>query len=114
MDSSRLVCNIKKKLAEACGKGISEQMVRSALVDFQKHGFLTKQSTGKSTKGYTVITVENWEFYQKNEETQPSNQPVNQPSTNQAPTTNKNEKNNIYSQIQDFYREAVAIVIDNK
>lgn len=101
----------RKKLAEACGKGISEQMVRSALVDFQKHGFLTKQSTSKSTKGYTLITVENWELYQGYEENQPSNKPIIQPSINQASTTNKNEKNeknNIYSRVIDHLNKKAS------
>lgn len=83
----------RKKLAEKCGNGISEQMVRSALDFFQNAEFLTKQSTDESTNGYTLITIENWGLYQNDEEKQPSNQPSSQPTVNQDPTTNKNVKN---------------------
>ncbi|MCC3868933.1 hypothetical protein [Terrisporobacter mayombei] len=98
----------RSKLAKECGKGISEQMVRSALVDFQKHNFLTKESTSESTKGYTLITIKNWELYQIDSANQPSKQPKKQPSINQAPTTNKNDKNvknNIYtSQCDELWK----------
>lgn len=96
----------RSKLAKECGKGISEQMIRSALDYFEKHDFLTKQSTSKSTNGYTLITIKNWGLYQADDRNQPSKQPRNQPSTNQAPTTNKNEKNekkDIYNKIQQEF-----------
>ncbi len=93
----------RSKLAKECGKGISEQMIRSALNYFEKHDFLTKQSTSKSTNGYTLITIKNWGLYQVDDRNQPSKQPRNQSSTNQAPTTNKNVKNDknkyIYSRV---------------
>lgn len=98
----------RSKLAKECGKGISEQMIRSALNYFEKHDFLTKQSTSESTNGYTLITIKNWGLYQVDDRNQPSKQPRNQPSTNQAPTTNKNvknDKNNIYiSQCDELWK----------
>ncbi|MEG0857802.1 MAG: hypothetical protein RSG52_15155 [Terrisporobacter sp.] len=100
----------RKKLAEKCGKGISEQMVRSALDFFENAEFLTKQSTDKSTNGYTLITVANWELYQDKEKNQPSNQPGNQLRVNQESTTNKNEKNEknkkLYVETSNEYRLA--------
>ena len=44
----------------ACGKGISTQNVRSALIRFEKLGFLTN----KSTKQGRLITIMNWALYQ--------------------------------------------------
>lgn len=74
-------------------KDISEQKIRTALDKLDRLGFLTKQST----KGYTIITVLNYNVYQakKDDDNQPSNQAITkqQPSDNQAITTNKNVKN---------------------
>ncbi len=49
-----------KKIAEECGKGISIQNVRTALVRFEKLQFLTSESTNESR----LITVLNWGLYQ--------------------------------------------------
>lgn len=50
-------------IVSACGKGISTQNVRTALTRFEKLGFLTNQST----KTGRLITVVNWDEYQKQE-----------------------------------------------
>lgn len=71
---------------------VTRQQVRTALVKFEKLGFLTTESTKTSTK----ITLLNWGKYQvsQTECNQVSNQQVtnNQPTGNQQVTTNKNER----------------------
>ena len=102
--------SIRKK----CGKGISTQNVRSALVKFKELEFLTYEST----KTGRLITIVNWLAYQAKEESsnKDSNcQPTNdQQSNNKEPTTNKNvrtkecknDKENIYTpQFEAFWNE---------
>jgi hypothetical protein len=52
-----------ESIAENCGKGISIQNVRTALVRFEKLEFLTNEST----KTGRLITIANWEVYQAKE-----------------------------------------------
>lgn len=75
-------------IQKSCGKGISLQNIRTALVRFEKYGFLTNESTNKNRR----ITIENWAFYQdKNSElTKPLTS--NSQATNRQLTTNKNDK----------------------
>ena len=47
-------------ITQKCGKGISQQNVRTALKRFEKLGFLTNEST----KSGRLITIENWGKYQ--------------------------------------------------
>lgn len=76
-------------LANKCGKGVSVQSVRSALLKFSKYGFLTNQSTKVSR----LITIVNWRKYQ-GYDNKPTKQPTDsQQSSNKEPTTNKNVKN---------------------
>ena len=80
-------------LATASGKGISIQNVRSALKKFEAYGFLTNESTMTGR----LITITNWEYYQKytpnynkdfiNEATK------TQQRSNKDPTPNNNDKN---------------------
>ena len=75
--------------------GISEQSIRTAIINLQKSGELTIKSTSK----HSIFTLVNWGIYQNDEE---ANQPTNhqstinltnsQPATNQQLTTNKNDK----------------------
>ena len=58
---------------------ISEQGIRTAL----KHLQLTNEVTIKSTKEYSIIELRNWKTYQL------SNQRINQPLTNDQPTSNQ-------------------------
>ena len=80
-------------IAEACGKGISVQNVRTALARFEKLGFLTN----KSTKTGRLITIVNWGLYQGGDAE--TNKAINKEltktsqSTNKDLTTNKNDKN---------------------
>lgn len=82
-----------EKLKEKCGKDISVQNVRTALLKLEKWGFLTN----KSTKTGRLITVVNWELYQGNNDE--DNKDINKELTkhqqraNKELTTNKNDKN---------------------
>ena len=76
--------------------GMSEQEVRTAL----DHLKSTSEITSKAYAKYTVITILNYDMYQKVTRTSTSNQPTtNQQSTSNQPQyknnkNNKKEKNN--------------------
>jgi hypothetical protein len=81
--------------------GISEQSIRTCLKKLQ----MTGEINLKSTNGYSIITICNYEKYQAVPGTkQPREQPLDQPATNQRPTSDqphrkkekkeKKEKNN--------------------
>lgn len=99
------------KIAEACGKGVSIQNVKTALVRFKKLEFLTYESTNTGK----LITIENYSKWQGDRE-QPNQQPNRQltdaqPTPNRHLTTNKNDKNdkkekNIYSDVPEDIRVA--------
>lgn len=85
-------------IKEKCAKDVSIQNIRTCLLKLEKGGFLTNKSTNKNR----LITIENWELYQSNSK----NQQTNSQASNKHLTTNKNvknEKNNIYSQIQEEF-----------
>ena len=81
--------------------GLSEQQVRTALKKLESTGEISVFSTNK----FSVITVENWEFYQDDEGCeQPTN---NQQITNNQPHLKKVKnvkkvKNNIYTRYGEF------------
>lgn len=81
------------KIAKEAGKGISIQNVRTAILRFEKFGFLTNEST----KQNRLITICNWGFYQNIDEKDnnvDNNQLTNdQQRANNHLTTNKNDKN---------------------
>jgi len=81
-------------IMRACGKGVSEQNVKTALVRFEKFGFLTCEST----KTGRLITIENYDKWQGEcvESNQESNQDLTDtsPRPNQDLTTKKNNKKN--------------------
>ena len=91
------------KISEATG--ISQQSVRTALSNLAKTNEIIIQSTNR----FSIITICNYNKYQDTKE--PTNQPTNQQSTNdqptanQLPTTNKNEKN-VKKEPLDKYEEA--------
>jgi len=64
---------------------LSEQQVRGCL-EFMKDN---KKVTIKSTNKFSIITIINWDIYQSDKITE---QPTNQPASNQQATTNKNSK----------------------
>ncbi|WP_164670937.1 DnaD domain-containing protein [Virgibacillus doumboii] len=74
-------------------KDITERKVRTTLNRLEKYGFLTKQTTN----GYTLLTICNYSIYQAkdNESDQANDQAVtrHRPGSDQALTTNKNDKN---------------------
>lgn len=82
-------------LAEACGKGVSVQNVRSALNRFEKYGFLTNKSTSTGR----LITIVNWEKYQARKDE--PNKPTTDESTDTSQsgskevTPNKNDMNDM-------------------
>ena len=69
--------------------GLTVQNVRTALKNLEKTGEINKQSTNK----YTLITVENYAFYQGKEDESTSELTTNQQTTNKQLTTNKKNKN---------------------
>lgn len=73
----------RKKLAKETG--LSEQQIRTAL----SHLKSTNEITIKATKEYSIITITNWISYQDVNQQNPNEQP----SDNQAITTNKNNNN---------------------
>ena len=79
-----------ENIAREAGKGVSIQNVRTALIKFEKYGFLTNQST----KTGRLITIENWGLYQSSKE----NQQSDKQRPNKELTPNKNDKNdkNLY------------------
>lgn len=74
-----------KSIKKVAGKGISIQAIRTSLQRFEKYEFLTNEST----KTGRLITIINWELYQKVK----NNQQSNQQRGNKELTTNKNDKN---------------------
>ena len=72
----------RKKLAKELG--FSEQQVRTALKKLESTGEITLFSTNK----FTIVTVENWGFYQGDEFDN------NQQITNNQPTNNQQISNN--------------------
>jgi len=58
------------KIKQACGKGVSQQNVRTALKRLEKLEFLTNEST----KDGRLVTIVNWALYQVEEKNQQSNQ----------------------------------------
>lgn len=66
---------------------VSRQQLRTILGRLEKHENLTSISTSQGT----LITICNWTRYQiQNSSNQPANQPTsNQPSTNEQPTSNQ-------------------------
>lgn len=73
----------RKSIAEQTG--LTQQMVRTALVNLK----LTNTITIKSYSKFSVITICNWNKYQESTSTSTTNQPA----TNQQITTNNNDKN---------------------
>ena len=68
---------------------LSEQKIRTALKKLEK----TKEITINSTNKYSLITIENYEFYQDRGEKATSNLTNNQPTNNQQITNNQPTNN---------------------
>lgn len=98
-------------IAKLAGDGVSVQNIRTALKRFAEYEFLTDESTDKGR----LITICNWELYQRGlEETNSqTNRPLtdHQQTANRPLTANKNNKNdnNIISTSTARACEAEAI-----
>lgn len=88
LEPGQLITSLSS-LAGKCGKGVSVQSVRSALLKFSKYGFLTNQSTKVSR----LVTIVNWRKYQGQDDKPTKQATDSQQSSNKEPTTNKNVKN---------------------
>lgn len=88
--------------------GLTEQQIRTCLRKLKS----TRDITTKSTSKGTVLTVENYSFYQNCENNQPAKQPRNAPEDNQQVTTTKNDKNDknkdICQQVADSYNAILS------
>lgn len=95
----------RKKWAEELG--LSERQVRTAISHLKETGEI---STIKVTNKFTILRIENWEFYQSKEDEATNNMTNERPTTDQQPTNNrprtkkekkekneKKDKNYIYS-----------------
>lgn len=85
----------RKKMAEEIG--ISEQQLRTAL----KHLKSTNEITIDTTSKYSIISINNYDLYQADNQIANQQLTSNQPTTNQQLTTNEKEKEekeiNIYT-----------------
>jgi hypothetical protein len=78
----------RKHLKQICGKGVTEQTIRTSVSNLTTTGFLTKEVT----KGnHTIISINNWKKYQSDDlSTDLSTN--EQPTSNQRPTRSKEVK----------------------
>ena len=91
------------------GKGITVQNVRTALVRFEKLGFLTSESTNEGR----LITIVNWSLYQSNEFE------LTNDSTNPSQTTNKEltpikERKKEKKEIKEKYGNFSNVLLKNE
>ncbi len=86
-----------KTLKNKCASNVTIQNIRTALIKLKTWQFLTNEST----KTGRLITVLNWVAYQDIHE---EDQQSNQQTTNKQLTTNKNDKELIYSPNSDEVR----------
>ena len=70
-------------IAKNCGKGVTQQNVRTALKRFEKYEFLTNESTNKNR----LITILNWHVYQQSDND--TNKQPNKQLTSNSQATNK-------------------------
>lgn len=90
-----------------CGRSVSTQNIRTALVRFEKLEFLTNEST----KQNRLITICNWGSYQTNktEGNKASNSRLTKTSqsANKELTTNKNDKNDKNERISNIVSDVI-------
>ena len=98
----------RKKMAEELG--FSEQQVRTALKKLESTGEISFFSTNK----FSIVTVENWMFYQGDDNESNQQSTNNQPTINQQVTNNqphlKNVKNvkNVKKEKNIYIRPALG------
>jgi len=85
--------------------GATKQTVRSALIKFEKYGFLTNQST----KTGRLITIVNWDKYQGNNSEATHLPTKNQHSPNKVPTNLSTPNKNLRSkEIKNDNKKALS------
>lgn len=93
-------------IAERCGKGVSVQNVRTALLRFERLEFLTN----KSTKNGRLLTLVNWGLYQYSdpEADKATNKDLtdDQQSANKWLTSNKKNKKEEKDKKNNFYQNS--------
>lgn len=88
--------------------GIKESLLRLRLRKLEK----SKEITIKRTNKYSIITIVNYELYQKKQEKLTNKDDTNEPNTNQQLTTNKNIKN--IKNKEDKYYDDVGKNLENR
>lgn len=98
-------------IQEECGKGISTQNIRTALVRFEKLGFLTNEST-KSGRLITICNYCKWQDTEA-ETNKDANSYLTKPSQrpNKDLTPNKNDKNDKNDKNKDIYSQEYTEII---
>ena len=98
----------RRKLAVSLN--LTEMQIRTALNKLKS----TSEITIETTSEYSIITINNWDSYQ------PNNQPLNQQITNEQPTnnqrvttTNKDNKENKENNIEEEEEESTAEILKN-
>ena len=85
-----------RSLAEKCGKGITKNHVESALKFFEKAKFCRHERIQdlrqKARQTPTIVTIENWRFYQANIKNTDSNSDNKQDKNAEAPQTEQEYK----------------------
>lgn len=79
---------ITSRKSLAVETGLSEQQVRTSL----NRLISTSEITSKATNKYSMITVNKWDGYQKDNQQDNKQVTSNQPASNHQITTNKNDK----------------------
>ncbi|MGN7387121.1 hypothetical protein [Sporosarcina sp. SAFN-015] len=102
-------------LHQKCGKNVTVQKIRTALKRFERYGFLTDQSTNQNR----LITIVNWDVYQRGDRFGTDDLTDSQQTANRQLTPNKNvkkEKNAIinyprvtHDESSEYYQLALAL-----
>lgn len=87
-----------RSLAEKCGKGITKDHVESALKFFKKAKFCRHERLQGGRQAPTLVTVENWDFYQANIKNADSNADSN---VDKVPTEQEYKEYKEYNNMSD-------------
>lgn len=92
--------------------GISERWIRTSI----NHLKTTNETTIKTTNKFTIITICKWEEYQLEYKNRPPNRPPKTPTTDQQPTTPKEEQEEKNIEIPEFLQTTLKefIAMRNK
>ena len=101
------------KIAQYCAKDVSIQNIRTALLKFEKYGFITNRSTNKNR----LIEVVNWDIYQNDNSILTSKTTHNEQTINIEVTPNKKvrtkekiiyTRNSIEYQLAEYLYNSIA------